>query len=64
MRDKEDRLGMDYRTWPKDRHFVRRGTVGSHEDEFPPAVLEAFMRDAGDTLRKLGYLERAASPAR
>jgi hypothetical protein len=60
MRDKEARLGMDYRTWPKDRPFVRRGKVGSHEDEFPPAVLQAFMRDAGDTLRKLGYLDGSA----
>jgi hypothetical protein len=56
MRDKESRLGMDYRTWPKERPFVRRGEVGSHKDELPPEALEAFMREAGATLRKLGYL--------
>lgn len=56
MREKETRLGMDYWTWPKDTHFVRRGRIGSHEDELPPQILENFMRDAGGTLRKLGYL--------
>jgi hypothetical protein len=55
MRDKEVRLGMDYRTWPKDRAFVRKGEVGSHKEELAPEVLESFMREAGGTLRKLGY---------
>ena len=56
MREREQRLGMDYRTWPNDRPFVRRGEVGSHKDEMPPEVQEEFLRDAGATLRKLGYL--------
>jgi len=56
MRDREERLGMDYRTWPKDRPFVRKGQVGSHKDEMPPEVLEIFLRKAGAALRKLGYL--------
>ena len=56
MREREQRLGMDYRTWPKDKPFVRRGEVGSHKDEMPPEVLEEFLREAGGTLRKLGYL--------
>ena len=56
MREREQRLGIDYRTWPNDRPFVRRGEVGSHKDEMPPEVLEEFLREAGGTLRKLGYL--------
>jgi hypothetical protein len=56
MRDRERRLGMDYRTWPRDRPFVRRGQAGSHKDEMPPDVLEVFLREAGDTLRRLGYV--------
>lgn len=56
MREREERLGMDYRTWPKDRHFVRKGQVGSHKNEMPPEILEVFMRKAGGALRQLGYL--------
>jgi len=56
MRDKEARLGFGRQHWPKDRLFVRRGQVGSHKDEMPPEVLEMFLRQAGDTLRKTGYL--------
>jgi len=56
MRDREERLGMDYRTWPKDRHFVRKGQVGSHKNEMPPEILEVFLRKAGGTLRQLGYM--------
>jgi len=55
MREKEARLGRG-RRWPKDKFFVRRGEVGSHKDEMSPEVLEAFLSEAGDTLRKLGYL--------
>ncbi len=56
MRDREERLGMDYRTWPKDRPFVRKGQVGSHKEEMPPEVLEVFLRKAGSALRQLGYI--------
>lgn len=56
MREKETRLGINNRGWPQDQFFVRRGQVGSHKDEMPPEVLEAFLQDAGDTLRRVGYL--------
>jgi hypothetical protein len=56
MREKEQRLGMDYRTWPKDRPFVRKGEVGSHKEELSAEALALFMREGGETLRKLGYL--------
>ena len=42
MREREQRLGMDYRTWPKDKPFVRRGEVGSHKDEMPPRSSRSF----------------------
>ncbi len=40
--------------------FFRRGVAGSHTDEMPPDVLTAFLEDAGETLRRHGYL--AADP--
>jgi len=56
MRERETRLGIDYRTWPKDKFFVRKGQVGSHKEEMPPEILEKFMRKAAGTLSKVGYL--------
>lgn len=57
MRQKELRYGgVGVRNWPSDRPFIRRGEVGSYKDEMPPDVLEVFLKDAGSTLRKLGYL--------
>ena len=41
--------------WPKDTPFFRRGEVGSWRDEMPAEVLEAFLEQAGPTLRELGY---------
>jgi hypothetical protein len=55
MRQKEILSGIDPR-WPTDKFFVRRGQVGSYKDEMPPEVLAVFLREAGDTLRKLGYV--------
>lgn len=56
MRQKEARYGIGNPQWPTDRFFVRRGVVGSHKDEMPAEALAAFLQEAGDTLRKLGYL--------
>jgi len=56
MRQKEALNGMGLLTWPKEKAFVRRGAIGSYKDEMPPEILEVFLRDAGETLRKLGYL--------
>lgn len=56
LRQKEINLGIAYPNWSPAQLFMRRGQVGSHKDEMPAEVLEVFLRDAGDTLRKLGYL--------
>jgi hypothetical protein len=64
MREKERRHGLekpewqrpDWPNWPKEKRFMRRGEMGSYKDEMPAEVLEAFLRDAGETLRKFGYL--------
>lgn len=56
MRQKEAEKGMGLLAWPKEKAFVRRGQIGSYKDEMPPEILEVFLRDAEDTLRKLGYL--------
>jgi hypothetical protein len=55
MRQKEARYGIGNPNWPRDQFFARRGQVGSYKDEMSPNVLEAFLREAGGTLRKLGY---------
>lgn len=59
MRRKEKRDGWNNPNWPKNKHFVRRGQVGSYKDEMPPPVLEAFLQEAGQTLVECDYLERA-----
>jgi len=41
--------------WPAGKFFFRRGIAGSHKDEMPPEVLQAFMSDASGTLRGNGY---------
>jgi Sulfotransferase domain len=56
MRAKERRFGWDNPAWPKDRPFVRRGIAGSHRDEMPPEALARFLRDAGATLGRCGYV--------
>jgi len=56
-RQKEIQFGWDNPQWPKNRFFVRRGQVGSYKDEIPSDVLEVFLSQAGETLRRCGYLE-------
>lgn len=56
LRKKEINFGIAYPNWSPEQLFMRRGQVGSHKDEMPAEVLEVFLRDAGDTLRKLGYM--------
>ncbi len=59
MREKEQAQGgldKPKKDRPRPAAFVRRGAIGSYKDEMPPEVLEVFMHEAGDTLRKLGYI--------
>jgi hypothetical protein len=57
MRDKEKRLGWDDGgAWPKDKPFVRRGEVGSFQDEMPQTVLDAFTILSGSALKRMGYI--------
>ncbi len=55
MRDKEIKWGWDNSQWPRDEFFTRRGKIGSYKDEMPPEILAAFLKDAGDTLKRLEY---------
>ena len=63
MQERERRLGWENSQWPKDKAFVRRGAVGSYADEMPLPVQEAFLLEASNVLRELGYLARSASRA-
>ncbi len=56
MQKRERQLGWANTQWPKDKMFVRRGKVGSHEDEMPEAVRTSFLREAGNALKSVGYL--------
>jgi hypothetical protein len=53
MRRQEEAFGWP--GWPREQFFVRRGKVGGYRDEMPRQVLEAFEREAGPLLRRLGY---------
>lgn len=55
-KEKAGQIHWDNQAWPKDRLFMRRGTVGSYEDEMPAEVQNIFMRDAEETLKKHGYM--------
>jgi hypothetical protein len=46
----------------KGRTFFRRGEVGSFRDELPGEVLETFLAEAGETLRRCGYTAAAGRP--
>jgi len=55
MRRREVELGWSG-PWPKEKYFVRRGKVGSYQDEMPESALKYFMDEAGGALRDCGYL--------
>ncbi len=55
-KEKSGRYYRDDTAWPEDKLFNRRGVVGSYKDEMPPEILELFMRDARDTMARLGYV--------
>jgi hypothetical protein len=57
LRDKEARMGFGRpdHNFPPNKFFFRRGVAGSHKDEMPPEVLQKFLEQAGETLRRCGY---------
>lgn len=56
MKSREKKYGWDNPKWPKNVPFIRKGKIGTYKEEMPPEVLEAFIQDAYDTLKKLGYI--------
>jgi Sulfotransferase domain len=56
MREIEAKLHLYDPTRPRDRYFNRRGVIGSHKDEMPTDVYDAFMRVSERSLRQFGYL--------
>ena len=55
MQQKEETWGWDDPAWPKQHNFVRKGEIGNYSEEMPKEVLEAFLVEAGQTLKQLGY---------
>jgi hypothetical protein len=56
MSRKEQKSGWETAGWPKDKPFIRRGAIGSFKDEMPRDVLDAFTREAYQTLAAQGYV--------
>lgn len=56
MKKRETTFAWENPQIPKNKQFVRRGQVGSHRDEMPPAVRDAFISQAGAIMSKTGYL--------
>lgn len=61
MRHREEAMGRSgvIDRWIEGRYFARRGEVGSHKDEMPAEVLDAFLEDARSTLQRTRYLGAA-----
>jgi hypothetical protein len=56
MKEREERFSWDNKEWPRDKKFIRRGKIGSYQDEMPNHVLETFMDEASEMLNKCGYV--------
>jgi len=56
MQAREKEYGLQNPFWPKDKLFVRRGKIGSYQDEMSLVVQQAFLDDARNTMEKCGYL--------
>lgn len=61
MREREQRLGWA-QPFPKDKAFVRRGAIGSYQDEMPPEVLQRFEEVSESALRATGYWRERETP--
>ncbi len=57
LRAQENRYPPSIPNWPSNRHFFRRGVVGSFRDEMPDDVLDLFVSEAGPMLDRLGYTD-------
>jgi hypothetical protein len=57
LQNKERHIGMGtkHSNWQDGKLFFRRGKVGSFRDEMPEPVLQCFLDEAAQTLKKLGY---------
>jgi len=56
MKRREAQFAWESPSIPKTGRFIRKGQIGSHRDEMPPAALEAFLLEAGAALKQTGYL--------
>jgi sulfotransferase family protein len=57
LQAKEKKVGWrEDSVFPRDKAFIRRGKVGSFKDEMPGEALQAFLKQAGPALQRLGYL--------
>lgn len=55
-KEKENPSFRMNKNWDPDKSFIRRGIVGSYLDEMPPEILDTFMSEASEMLRRLQYV--------
>jgi hypothetical protein len=56
MKERDQKYGRDNKEWPEHEEFIRRGVVGSYQDEIEPALVDTLERKAHQQLKQLGYL--------
>jgi hypothetical protein len=56
MKEREASFTWENPQIPQNKQFIRRGQIGSHQDEMPSAVREAFLSEASAMMRQTGYL--------
>jgi len=54
MKLQDQRFGQSGAGWPAGIPFVRRGQVGSYQDEMPPEALQAFLEQSRSALSQFG----------
>lgn len=56
MKHREASFAWENPQIPKNKQFIRRGQIGSYEDEMSSAVRDAFLGEAGAMMKRAGYL--------
>jgi hypothetical protein len=62
MKLQDQRFGQAGAGWPSGVPFVRRGKVGSYQDEMPADTLAVFLEHSHDALLHYGYLPEGPAP--
>lgn len=56
MQKKEEKYGMNNKKWNKDEKFVRKGKIGTYNEEIPEELITYFTNESKEELTYFGYL--------